>query len=101
MSGWYRWRGDTLILLLSIHPRARRDEFASVHDERLKLRITAAPVDGAANAHLIRFLARQFSVAKRDIKLVCGDHSRAKTFHISSPEKLPPDLGLSPPEDSP
>ncbi|MEE8389091.1 MAG: DUF167 family protein [Acidiferrobacterales bacterium] len=101
MSSWYRWQGDTLILLLNIHPRANRDEFAGVRDERLKLRITAAPVDGAANTRLIHFLARQFGIAKRDVNLIRGDHNRAETFHISSPKKLPPDLGLSPPEGSP
>lgn len=97
MSSWYRWQGDTLILLLSIQPRASRDEFAGIHGDRLKLRITAAPVDGAANARLIRFLARQFGVAKRDVELIHGEHGRNKTFHIKKPEKLPPDIELSAP----
>lgn len=69
MPNWYRWQGDTLILLLSIQPRASRDEFAGIHGDCLKLRITAAPVDGAANTRSIRFLAHQFDVAKHDVEL--------------------------------
>lgn len=95
---WYHWQGDTLALQLVIQPRASRDEIAGIYGNRLKLRITAAPVDGAANTRLIHFLARQFDVAKRDVELIQGDHSRDKTFHISSPKKLPSDLELLPPQ---
>jgi uncharacterized protein len=44
----------------------------------LKVRVTAAPSDGAANDSLIRLLARQFGVAPRNVTLVGGAASRIK-----------------------
>lgn len=89
MSG-YEWRGQTLILNLHIQPRASRDELAGPHGERLKVRITAPPVDGKANEHLIRFLAKTFGVAKSSITLLSGECGRDKRIAIADPERLPP-----------
>ena len=55
----------------------------------LKVRITAPPVDGKANQHLIKFLARQFKVRKSQLELISGETSREKRFRISNPEHLP------------
>jgi len=61
---FYRWDGDDLILDCHLQPKASRDEFAGLHGERLKIRLTAPPVEGKANAHLLAFLAAAFGVAK-------------------------------------
>lgn len=89
MSG-YEWRGETLILNLHIQPRASRDELAGPHGDRLKVRITAPPVDGKANEHLIRFLARCFGVPKSNITLLSGETGRDKRISIAHPTTLPP-----------
>ena len=60
MSDWYRWDGDDLILTLKVQPKASRDGFAELMEGQRKLRITAPPVAGKANNHLITFLAKQF-----------------------------------------
>ncbi|HHM05537.1 MAG TPA: YggU family protein [Gammaproteobacteria bacterium] len=91
----YRWQGDTLILNLQVQPRASRNEFAGVHGTRLRLRLTAPPVDGAANAALLRFLAGTFGVAKSKVSLLKGTAGRAKQVSIAAPRKLPP--FISPP----
>ena len=64
MPGFYRWDKGYLSLFCHLQPKASKNEFAGQHGERLKIRITAAPVDGKANAQLIRFIAQQFDVAK-------------------------------------
>ena len=48
-ADWYRWDGNTLILSLRIHPGARHNRLDGLYGDRLKVRITAPPVDGKAN----------------------------------------------------
>jgi uncharacterized protein (TIGR00251 family) len=89
MNTWYRWDGDDLLLTLKIQPRASRDELAGPLDEALKVRITAPPVDGKANHHLIGFLAKTFGVAKGDVVLESGAGSRTKRIRVRKPRRLP------------
>ncbi len=86
---WYRWEGDDLLLFLRIQPRGGRDAFVGVHGDRYKVRITAPPVDGRANAQLIRFLAKAFGVGRADVRLVSGESSRNKGVRIEAPVRLP------------
>ncbi len=55
---------DGLVLRLYIQPKASRDSIVGLHGDELKVAITAPPVDGQANAHLTKYLAKQFRVAK-------------------------------------
>jgi len=87
---WYEWRGQTLIINLHIQPRASRDELVGPHGDRLKVRITAPPVDGQANEHLTRFLAKTFGVPKSQVTLISGETGRDKRISIANPTKLPP-----------
>ena len=89
MTGFYRWDGDDLLLQLHVQPRASRDEFAGAHGDALKVRITAPPVDGKANALLVRFLAEQFDTPRAAVELVNGETGRRKTFRIRNPRRLP------------
>mgnify|MGYP003578737341 CR=1 FL=1 len=47
------------------------------------MRLNAAPVDGAANAELIEFIADALDVPKRSISITAGEKSRRKTVHVS------------------
>ncbi|MGL4250297.1 MAG: DUF167 family protein YggU [Aeromonas sp.] len=85
-------QGDELVLQLIIQPKASRDQIIGLHGEELKVAITAPPVDGQANSHLITFLAKQFKVAKRQITIVRGELGRHKTIAIDSPKHLPPEV---------
>lgn len=76
--------------MLRVQPRASRDEIVGPHGEALKVRITAPPVDGKANAHLIRFLAKVFRVAPNAITLLSGESGRNKRVVIKQPNTLPP-----------
>ncbi len=90
--GWYEWRGEQLILKLRVQPRSSRDGFAEVMGEQRKLRITAPPVDGKANSHLIAYLAKQFGVARSAVTLLSGESGRQKRVAIHAPRQLPPDI---------
>jgi uncharacterized protein (TIGR00251 family) len=86
---WFAWEGEDLLLTLQVQPRAARDEFAAPHGDACRLRITAPPVDGKANAHLIAYLAKTFDVSKSAVTLVSGKTSRHKRFRIRAPKTLP------------
>jgi uncharacterized protein (TIGR00251 family) len=85
----YRWEGQDLILFTHIQPRASQTAIIGVQGERLKIKTTAAPVDGKANAEVYQLLAKAFGVAKSQIVLQHGATSRQKTFRIPSPSQLP------------
>jgi len=87
-----RWQGTSLTLDLQIQPGAARDEFVGLHGERLKIRISAPPVDGRANRHLIDYLAEVFGVPRARVALLRGETGRAKTVRIDSPAKVPPEI---------
>ncbi len=52
-------------------------------DGTIKIDITAAPEDGKANAQLVRFLAREFSVPLSHVEIVRGQTGRTKTVRIT------------------
>lgn len=56
---------DGLVLRLYIQPKASRDSIVGLHGDELKVAITAPPVDGQANAHLVKFLAKQVSRSEK------------------------------------
>jgi uncharacterized protein (TIGR00251 family) len=97
VAGYYQWQGEKLLLHLRVQPRASRDEIVGPHgDDALKIRITAPPVEGKANDHLIRFLAKAFGVPRSQVRLLGGDSSRTKHLSIDAPKQLPPTTGIAP-----
>lgn len=95
---WCHWQDRDLILQAQIQPRASRDEFADIVGDRLRIRITAPPVDGRANAHLISFLAKQFGVSKSAVAFLQGEKGKAKVIRVRSPTKIPPGLNITQPD---
>jgi hypothetical protein len=88
-----RWDGADLVLHIQVQPRASRNELAGIHGDRLKVRLTAPPVDGRANAALIAFLAELFGVSRSCVTLLAGETGRAKRVRIKRPARLPAGLG--------
>ena len=79
---WLRDDGDALILTLHIQPAAKKTEVVGVHGDALKIRLAAPPVDGKANAALIKFIAAQLGVSKNSVTLISGDTARAKRLRV-------------------
>lgn len=65
-----------------IQPRASTSGIVGVHGDALKVRISAPPVDGAANDALVKFLSDLFAVARRDVRIVAGETSRSKIVEV-------------------
>ena len=88
-AAWFRWEGEELWLSLHVQPRASRDQLVGPHGDQLRVRITAPPVDGKANAHLLRYLAKAFGVPRAQVTLVSGESGRSKRVRIERPARLP------------
>ena len=67
---------------IRVQPRASRSEVAGVQGNDLKVRLTAPPVEGAANDALIRFLAESLDVPRSSLSLVSGHASRTKVVEL-------------------
>jgi uncharacterized protein (TIGR00251 family) len=76
--------GDWLIDVW-VQPGASRDEPAGLYQGRLKLKLCAPAVDNKANKALVRFVAGLLGLKPRDVELVTGHASRAKTLAVASP----------------
>lgn len=86
---WYRWQDGALILNVRVQPRAKRDALIGPQGGYLKVGITAAPVDGKANAHLRRFLAAELGVPRSRVQVLAGAQARLKRIRVQAPRKLP------------
>jgi len=73
-------------LRLHIQPRAATSSLAGLHGDRLRVRLAAPPVDGAANEELVRFLARLLDVPLRAVEITAGHGSRQKTVVVDGVE---------------
>lgn len=100
-DNYFTWQNSDLILNCRLQPKAAQDEFAEVAEGRIKIRITAPPVDGKANKHLIKFLAKQFKVPQDRVAIMNGDNSRQKRILIVDPQQLPASLNLQRTASSP
>jgi uncharacterized protein (TIGR00251 family) len=81
---------DGVILAVRVIPRASKSGIAGMRDNALLVRLNAPPVDGAANAELIRLLADTLGVSKREISIVSGERSRVKRVRIRG--RMPADV---------
>ena len=81
-----------LRLRIFLQPKASRDQIVGLHNNELKIAITAPPVDGKANAHLIKYLAKLCKVPKSAIILEKGELQRHKQLFIASPQQIPAEI---------
>ena len=80
---------DTLILSVAVQPRASKNVLAGIHNQQIKIKLTAPPVEGAANQMLIKQLGQWFKVPASRISIVQGESAKRKIVHIKQPIILP------------
>ena len=71
-----------LELRLHVQPRAKRCEIAGIYDGALKLKVTAPPVDDAANRAILEFFSDLLGISRSSLRIVSGLKSRDKTLQI-------------------
>ena len=70
-------------ITIRLSPKSSRDKVLGTHGNAIKIAITAPPVEGKANAHLIKFLSKRLRVAKSAITIVGGELSRDKRVDVA------------------
>jgi hypothetical protein len=73
---------DSIELHVLVQPRSSINKIVGVLDNRLKIKLKAPPVDGAANMMCIQFLAKTLHVPKSCIEIISGKSSRQKNIRI-------------------
>ncbi len=73
----------TLLLSVKVQPRASKNEIGDALGTELKIKITAPPVDSAANDALVRFLAETLDCPRSAVRIVRGETSRRKSIAIA------------------
>ena len=73
---------DAVDLAVSAIPKASRSEIVGLHGDRLKVRLAAPPVNGAANRELEKLLAKALGVPRSSVEVVRGLSGRRKTVRI-------------------
>ena len=78
------------LLSVKLQPRTSKNEIGEALGNELKIKVTAPPVDAAANEALIKLLAERLDCARSRVKLIRGQTSRHKTIklHGFTPEEI-------------
>ncbi|MDI1241327.1 MAG: DUF167 domain-containing protein [bacterium] len=81
---------DSITFTIRVVARASKSEIVGEVGGLLKVRISAPPVDGAANREVVRLLAKAFGVAKSSVSILSGEISRTKRVRVigATPERL-------------
>jgi uncharacterized protein (TIGR00251 family) len=83
----YREEKNLIQLDIKAVPGAGKTEFAGIKDDRLRIRLAAAPENGKANAEMLGFLAKSLGCPRRDLQILRGEKSRLKTISLPSERK--------------
>jgi uncharacterized protein len=75
---------DGVTFTVLVQPRASKAEIIGPHDKALKIKLTAPPVEGAANKQCIELLAKALGRPKSTIEIISGQNSRLKQIHVRS-----------------
>lgn len=83
-AGWLRAAQGGCLLHIHVQPGAARSGIAGLHGDALKVRVAAPPVEGAANAALVDFVAGWLELSRREVTIEKGDKSRRKTLWVAT-----------------
>lgn len=78
-----RSSGEALTLSVRVQPRASKAQVEGVKEGSLRVRLTAPPAEGAANAQLLEVLSKEFGLRKSALKIVKGQSSRDKLVEVT------------------
>ena len=90
MKPFLKAHAEGTLLSVKVIPRASRNEIGETLGAELKIKVTAPPVDSAANRAVIEFLAETLSCPKSAVILLRGETSRHKTLLLKglTPEQV-------------
>jgi uncharacterized protein len=80
MKAFLKERSEGTLLFVKAQPRASRNEIGEAVGNELKIKVTAPPVDSAANVAILEFVAEKLNCSKSAVVLMRGETSRHKTI---------------------
>ncbi len=83
---------EGLIFKITVLPRSSRNMAAGIYGDTLKIKLTAPPVDGAANKMCINFLAECLKVSRSSLKIISGHSNRVKKIFLHNSTLTPETL---------
>jgi len=82
MPAFLRVQADGVLLSVKLQPRASANEIGEALGSELRIKVTAPPVEAAANEALVKLLAQELDCPRNRIELVRGHTSRHKTIKL-------------------
>jgi len=80
---FFQTRADGVYLAVKLQPRASQNEIDGLLGNELKIKVTAPPVDDAANQALVDLLAKKLDCPRSAVKIVRGQTSHHKSVRIT------------------
>src|SRR5687768_16069367 len=74
---------DSVTITVRVIPRSSASEIVGEYDGAVKVRLTSPPVDGAANAELVKLFAKKLDVSKSAITIPSGETSKTKRLRVA------------------
>ncbi len=84
----YKKTSDGILIEVKVEPRSSRKKITGVIDNVLKVKLTAPPVDGAANEQLIGIISEETGIKKSGIRIIRGLSSKRKVIEIKGVSKI-------------
>ena len=75
---------DYFIINLKVVPNAKKSEIVGILDDALKIKISAPPVEGKANAQIIKFFCDYLNVSKSKLEIISGEKSKYKLLKVKA-----------------
>lgn len=80
-------KDNALVFSVRVIPRSSKSEIVGEYDGALKVKLNSPPIDGAANAELVKLLAKEFDVSKSQVEILSGNTSKLKQIKILGAKK--------------
>jgi len=81
---WIAETAEGILVKVLVQPRAAKNEIVGLQGDMLKVKLTAPPVDGAANRMCRDYVAKALKVRRSQVEMVSGHKSRSKTLLVRS-----------------
>ncbi len=82
INDYFKITGNDIVIKVKIVPGSSKNKIVGVHNDAIKITITAPPIEGKANKKCIAYLAKYFDVAKSKIEIISGQTSKNKLIKI-------------------
>ena len=79
---WITEKPEGVVITIFVQPRASKNMIAGLHGDALKIKLTAPPVDNAANKMCVQYLAKCLNISKSSLEIISGQTSRTKQILV-------------------